>query len=388
MNMLANFLGVVMDRKSSERTAREANERFRVLVENVKDYAIYMENTEGTIEIWTPGAERIYGYSTQEAIGQHFSLFMAPELVATGFCEQQLYIAATEGRFETEGWRFRKDGRQFWANIILEALRDEMGQLIGFTNITRDMTERKQAEQELLDYQHKLEESNKSLEIFAAMASHDLKAPLRKIAFFSDHIHTTASDKLDAETLDDLNRIRKSVRHMQNLVDDFLVLARVTRKDHAAFQEVDLFQIAHKVVADYAEQIREKQARIEIGTLCTVQGDPGLLEQLLHNLIGNALKFQRPDVPPVVLIIADCSDSTWQELRVTDNGIGFPQVHAERIFEPLERLQSNHHYEGTGIGLTICKRIVEQHGGTIRAESTPGEGTSFMIRLPRPLPES
>lgn len=237
------------------------------------------------------------------------------------------------------------------------------------------MTARKQTEQAL-------QQSNRDLELFAAMASHDLKAPLRRIHFFSEQLHETLTNKMDEDALEDLSRIRKSVAHMQTLVDDFLRLAKISKQDDTKFEVVDLFKVVHKVVADFSEQIREKQARIEIGPLLAIYGDAAQLEQLFQNLIGNSLKFYQKGIPPKITISSECKDEQYCELIISDNGIGFLQEQAERIFEPLERLHGKARYEGTGLGLTICKRVVERHGGWIDAKSIPSEGSTFIIRLP------
>jgi PAS domain S-box-containing protein len=375
LQSVANVLGVIAKCKEMDEVIRQTEERFRILVENIQDYAIYLIDVHGNITSWNSGAERIFGYRGSEILGRRFSVFLTADDLEQGLPQQELEVLVREGHFEVEGWRVRKDGSQFWANVVVNVIYNTEGELIGFSNITRDMTIRKQTEQAL-------QQSNRDLALFATMASHDLKAPLRKIQFFSEHLYESFRDRVDEEALEDLQCIRKSVRHMQALVDDFLSLAGISKESALQLQLVDLFKMAHKVVADFAEQIREKQARVEISPLPAIPGEPAQLEQLLQNLIGNSLKFQKKGIAPEVVVSAQLKDEEYYELRIRDNGIGFPPEHADRIFEPLERLHGKGEYEGTGVGLAICKRIAERHGGMIHAESIPGEGAAFIVRLP------
>lgn len=236
-----------------------------------------------------------------------------------------------------------------------------------------------ETQKKLQDYATKLQVINQDLEQFASIASHDLQAPLRKIKIFADQLQADAKDKLTAEDMDSLNRIQKSAHSMQALITDLLALARVAHQK--PFEQVDLAQIIAHVLSNLSEQIKAQQAVIEIGEMVTVVGDAGQLQQLFQNLIENALKFQADGTTPVIKISSNGSNPEFYEMIVADNGIGFAQEKTGRIFESFIRLHKDSAYPGSGMGLAICKRIVERHHGTITVKSTPGEGSSFVVRL-------
>jgi signal transduction histidine kinase len=248
-------------------------------------------------------------------------------------------------------------------------------------NIIGMTVERKHAEQEIEASHLKLQQRNKDLEIFASIAAHDLKAPLRKIGFFSEHLYEHSKEKLHEEALDDLRRIQRSVQNMQTLIDDLLALAKTTQED-LSFEEIDLNKLVCQVLGDLSPQIREKVAQVEVSVPLTVWGEPSQIQQLIQNLLDNALKFQSPHAIPVIKIRARCISEKMGELTVEDNGIGFPQEKAEKLFVAFERLNSQAQYPGTGLGLAICQRIVERHGGTIQVKSQPGQGSTFSVTLP------
>jgi signal transduction histidine kinase len=240
--------------------------------------------------------------------------------------------------------------------------------------------ERQKAEEALKLYMKRLEQSNKELEQFALVASHDLQEPLRKIRIFSEYLRSSQEEKLTKEGLLYLEHIQSAAARMQNLISDLLDLSRVNRKGHA-FQKIDLANVVSSVAQDFDFALKEKQGKIELGQLCTIEADPKQMTQLFLNLVGNSLKFQREDVPPLVKISAQVADGCC-EILVEDNGIGFEEQYQERIFNVFERLHSRAKYAGTGIGLAICKKIAERHGGTIQAHGKPNEGATFIIKLP------
>lgn len=228
---------------------------------------------------------------------------------------------------------------------------------------------------------HRLQESNRDLEQFASIASHDLRAPLRKAQIFLGQALEDADD-LNKESQNALSRAQKLLQQMQNLIADLLNWARISRTE-PQFEPVPLSNVLHNVVANLEPVIENKQARIEVGHLETVIGDQGQLEQLLQNLIENGLKYQPEGQIPVLRVQSKCNAKQYCEITVEDNGIGFKQEYAEKVFEPFERLHGKAStYSGTGVGLAICKRIAERHGGSISAKSKPGEGAKFTIRLP------
>ncbi|MGQ0648285.1 MAG: ATP-binding protein, partial [Gemmatimonadaceae bacterium] len=234
---------------------------------------------------------------------------------------------------------------------------------------------------ELAQNNARLAQSNRDLEHFAYVASHDLQEPLRKIQAFSDRVTKVYSERLDDQGRDYLSRMRGAAARMQRLIEDLLSLSRVTTKRNP-IEPLDLGVLLQEVVGDLEFRIQSTNGRVEVGELPRIEGDPVQIRQVFQNLIGNALKFHRPDEKPVVRVSAVQLDADTVELRIEDNGIGFESKDAEKVFLPFQRLHGRSHYEGTGIGLTICQKIVERHRGTIRAESTPGKGTRFFVTLP------
>jgi signal transduction histidine kinase len=244
-----------------------------------------------------------------------------------------------------------------------------------------------------------LARSNSELEQFASVASHDLQEPLRKIRMYAQRLPQRAGDGLPADAVSDLTRMHDAAERMQRLIDDLLSFARVTSR-HREFEPVDLSALAHEVVGDLEARVRELDAEVEIGQLPIVAADRGQIAQLLQNLVSNALKFHRPGIRPTVRIRAELVEGGQPRFRgesvngrrcliaVEDNGIGFDPKYAERIFSAFERLHSRSDYEGTGIGLSIARKIAWRHGGELTATSTPGQGSTFTLTLPLAEPTS
>jgi PAS domain S-box-containing protein len=366
---------------------RQSEELFRLLVDGITDYAIYMLDPAGRVVSWNKGAERLKGYSAEEILGQDVSIFFLPEDVATGLPQAELAQAASEGRTEQEAWRVRKDGSRFRAHVIVTALLDDDGNLRGFAKVTRDITARQGAVDRLLAYATRLERSNRELETFASVASHDLQEPLRKIRSFGDRLTTLHSERLDPKARDYLERMCAAAARMQDLIENLLTFSRVTTTAQP-FALVDLGAIAREALSDLESRIAQAAGRIELGTLPVLYADATQMRQLFQNLLGNALKFHRVGVPPVVR--ADSKGlpggDRW-EVWVEDNGLGFEPQYAERIFGLFQRLHGRSEFEGTGIGLAICRKIVERHHGTIVATGVPGEGARFTLTLPFRHPE-
>jgi PAS domain S-box-containing protein len=353
---------------------------FVQMVSGVQDYGIFLLDPTGHVTSWNAGAGRIKGYDAEEIIGQHFSRFYPPEAVAKGWPDYELRVANEQGRFEDEGWRVRKDGTHFWANVIITAWRSRSGELQGYLKITRDMTARKEAEDQMVELARRLQRSNSELEQFASVAAHDLQEPLRKIQAFSERLQSRAQT-LDDQSRDYLHRIVRSVGRMRDLINDLLTFSRVATKARP-FEPVSLDETARAVVSDLEGRIQQTGGRVELQQLPSVEADPMQMRQLLTNLIANALKFRRPEEPPVVRVDAD-EDASQVTLTVSDNGIGFEEIYRDRIFQVFQRLHGRQEYEGTGMGLAICRKIVERHGGTITAQSEPGKGSTFVVTLPR-----
>jgi signal transduction histidine kinase len=250
--------------------------------------------------------------------------------------------------------------------------------------LDKTMSRQKKTEEELKIYSVRLQNSNKELQDFAHIASHDLQEPLRKITAFSDRLKIRYADALDETGLDYIKRMQNAAYRMQKLIEGLMAYSRVTTKAQP-FETVNLSSIAHEVLSDLEVRIQNSGGRVEIGELPTVHADPLQMRQLFQNLIANALKFHKQESSPVVKVYADTSsESNGEVCRVTvkDNGIGFDEKYADRIFGVFQRLHGKQEYEGSGIGLSVCRRIVERHGGTITAKSAPGEGATFTIDLP------
>lgn len=482
------------------------DEHFRLLVEGVKDYAIILLDPDGRVTSWNTGAERIKGYAAEEIVGRHFSRFYPPEAIEQGWPEHELEVARREGRFEDEGWRLRKDGSPFWANVIVTALHDEAGGIRGFLKITRDLTARRQAEEKfrgllesapdamvIVDQQGRivlvngqterlfgygrdeligqpveilvpehvrarqvghqddsstgpvprlmgaglellgvrkdggqfpveislsplqtaegvlvssairditerrlaqqrleafaahLQRSNQELEQFASVAAHDLQEPLRKIEAFGDRLQLKCGGQLGEQGRDYLQRMQGSAARMRRLINDLLVFSRVTTKARP-FERVDLGRIVREVLSDLEGRLQQTGGRVEVGSLPTIEADPLQMQQLFQNLVGNALKFHRPGEPPLVKVggrvVHEPGRAQVCEITVEDDGIGFEEQYLDRIFQVFQRLHGRQEYEGTGMGLAICRKIVDRHFGSITARSQPGRGATFLITLP------
>jgi PAS domain S-box-containing protein len=261
-----------------------------------------------------------------------------------------------------------------WNSVKVGPIKSE-GRIVGFAAIATDITHLKKTQQ-------RLEQSNRELESFAYVASHDLQEPLRKIQTFGERLKTTCAAALSPEGRDYVDRMQAAATRMRRLIDDLLSFSRVS--SHAQpFTQVDLRTVAHEVLVDLETAIEKAGASVTVGELPLLAGDPMQMRQLLQNLLSNALKFRREGVPPSISVRGMLEAKTQRcVLEVEDNGIGFEEKYAERIFNVFQRLHGRGQYEGTGIGLAICRKIVERHGGTITARSTPGVGTVFRVSLP------
>jgi light-regulated signal transduction histidine kinase (bacteriophytochrome) len=269
-------------------------------------------------------------------------------------------------------------------------IRNDNGDPVGLRGTIRDITERKQAEQLLIE-QKVLERSNRELAQFAYVASHDLQEPLNKIRLFGDRLIAKNSFKQEKTGQDYLERMLKATSRMQTLIDNLLTLSQVATKGRP-FAPTNLSEILEEVISDLETRINLTGGIIKADSLPTIEADPIQMHQLLQNLISNGLKFHRQDVPPVIKLSAKLPvnrsgqkhlyNDGYCEIIVEDNGIGFEKKYAARIFQPFQRLHGHYTYEGTGMGLAICQRIAERHGGRITVKSIPNEGSTFAVMLP------
>src|SRR6478672_13701814 len=319
----------ICERRRAEETLRANEECFRILVENVKDYAIFGLDWKGRILSWNAGAEAINGYRAEEIIGQHFSKFYPPEEIDRGWPEEELAKAAAEGRVEDEGWRVRKDGSCFWANATITALRDASGKLIGFSKVSRDLTERKRAQEKLAEYNEQLQRTNnelqaanKELEAFSYSVSHDLRSPLRAIDGFSQILLNEYAAALPAEAQEFLHDVRANTQCMGQLVDDLLALSRLGR------QPLNTGPTDHEdIVSCCLEELRRDRPDLHIeavvGQLPSCSADARLLKQVWMNLLSNAWKYSSRRDAPRVEIGAEPDNATQNPVYfVKDNGIG------------------------------------------------------------------
>ena len=373
-------------RKQAEELLRASEERFHLMVKHVKDYAIFMLDAEGHVATWNAGAERIKGYRADEIIGRHFSCFYTPDDVQAGKPEQLLKEAETKGRCEEEGWRVRKDGAQFWANVVFTALRDQHGTLLGFTKVTRDITERKRAEQEIQQNSVALEAANKELDAFSYSVAHDLRAPLRAIDGFSRILLEEHAPTLAPEAQHHLNVVRRNSQRMGLLIDDLLAFSRLSRQPLNR-QPVRPADLARQCVDELRAEQQGRRVEIAIGNLPACQADPVLLKQVWINLLANALKYTRKQ-EVAVIEVGSREQASACVYFVKDNGVGFDMQYADKLFGVFQRLHRPEDYEGTGVGLAIVQRIIHRHGGRVWAEAAVNQGATFYFTFEGATPNA
>jgi PAS domain S-box-containing protein len=406
------------DHGSQTPAAQMDAEAFRLLVESTTDYAIFMLDTGGHVVSWNAGAERIKGYTAHEIIGQHFSVFYPPDANERAWPAHELAEATRVGRFEDEGWRVRKDGSRFWANVIITALRGADGTLRGFAKVTRDMTRRKAHEERIAGLTRELErrvaeldatnrelsQKNAENESFVYSVSHDLRSPLVNLQGFSQELMMTGEAlkkvvagpgvppdvRTEAEALiggdlqESIGFIRNAVKHLGNIIDGLLRLSRVGRVEYESVP-VDVNAVVADIVAAMRTSIVEAGARIETGRLPVVNGDRNAIGQIFANIIGNALKSFDENRPGVIEISA--AGTAPPVFAIRDNGVGISFEFQSKIFQVFQHVHRSR-TRGEGMGLAIVRRIVERHGGRIWFESRPGEGTTFFFTLASDGPDA
>jgi PAS domain S-box-containing protein len=365
----------------SQELAEEA-QGFRLLVESVKDHAIFMLDPAGYVTTWNPGAERIKGYSSTEIVGKHYSIFYSTADVAAGRCQRELEIAERDGRFEEEGALVRKDGSQFWANVVITALRDETGKLIGFGKVTHDLTERVRMDQERLQLM-RAEAAERSKDEFLAVMGHELRNPLAPMLTAVDLIKLRGARAYEKE----IAILDRQLRHMIRLVDDLLDISRITRdKLQLSRKVLEISDVIQNAVDVASPLVQENQHRLLVDVPASgllVHADPERMAQVFGNLLNNAAKYTEPGGE--IRVFAGAHEH-MVEVTVEDTGMGIAPELMPRLFDLFAQGAQGIERQlgGLGIGLAIARRLVNGQGGEITAESDgPGRGSRFTVRLPR-----
>jgi PAS domain S-box-containing protein len=379
----------VRNRKDSTNGILANEEGFNRIIAEVKDYAIVILDENGYIRNWNIGIQTIKGFAS-DIVGQHFSIFYTPRDQEEGLPQSLLREAREQGRAVHEGWRVRNDKSRFWGSVVITALHDSSGKHIGFMKLTRDLTAKKLAEDKLKNYAADLEARNRELEQITYIASHDLQEPLRKIRTFGEVARRNMEDPNKVRMT--LEKIEDSAARMSTLlraIMEYTTLARITGT-HAP---TDLNQAFQRAKGQLQLLIRETNAKLTTSELPIIDGDFHQMVQMMVHILSNAIKYnnrvpevnvdatlvQRAEVPDLPEYL---TEPEYVRIRFADNGIGFEKQYAPQIYDIFRRLHSTHQYPGTGIGLALCRRIVQNHRGHISASSKPGEGTTFYVYLP------
>jgi PAS domain S-box-containing protein len=368
---------------------RRTEEALRLIVQSVRDYAIFLIDPEGRVQTWNDGAQRIKQWRRDEIVGQPIDLFYTDEDRKAGKPQHLLREAERLGAVEDEGWRVRKDGSRFWADAVMTALRDSEGQLVGFTKVTRDLTERKRAEEERLRLAL-TEEALRLRDQFLSIASHELRTPLSAMQLQLESLSARLR-KLDGALADRVDRAIRSGDRLTQLVETLLDVSRISSGSfRLAPTRFDLADAIRDVVDRFREPAVRAGSSLSATVPAHVEGcwDRLRVEQIATNLVANALKYAAGSPVEVELR----PDTTHVTLEVRDRGPGIPEEAIGRIFERFERAASEKNYGGLGLGLYVTREIARAHGGTVDAENRQGGGARFMVRLPLeptcPPPES
>ena len=371
------------------------------IIDTIPDH-VYVKDVEGNFVLDNVAHRDMYGPKTEgTTTGRTVFDYYSAEDAQRFDDDDHRVIETGEGIFNHEEARAQEDGSELWIQTTKVPLRDTDGSIIGLVGISADISDRKAAEAQLLRFASQLESSNSELQNFASVASHDLQEPLRKIQAFSDRLRVKCGASLSAQGLDYLERMQNAASRMQVLIQDLLKLSRITSRA-LPFEKCKLGEIVRAVLSDLEIVIEQKNAVVEVGELPTIEADPVQMRQLFQNLISNALKFQVSGDKPVVIVEGRvyqmkepriASVAPGEEICkivVRDNGIGFDPKFAEQIFVVFQRLHTRNEYEGTGIGLAVCRKITDRHGGSIVAKSAEGQGAAFIVTLPvtQPSPQA
>ena len=388
----ANVTRDLSEQRRAEEQLRTSEERLRVLIGSVKDYGIFMLDPDGRVASWNEGARSIKGYEADEIIGRHFSVFYPDAAREIGFPDYELEVARDVGRFEDEGWRVRKDGTQFWANVVITALHADDGTLIGFAKVTRDLTERRLAQQREVEDARRLAEveaSNRAKTGFLAAMSHELRTPLNAIAGYAQLMQEGIAGPVSHQQQEYLSRIRSSQLHLLGIVNDLLNYGRIEAGEvNYDVSPLSLYEVVERVIAMVAPQAERKQLQLHqtSGALdVSALADQLKTEQIVLNLVSNAVKFT-PEGGDVTVSCALRDGAATIEVR--DTGPGIPEDMQDVIFDPFVQLGRSltSTQEGAGLGLAISRDLARAMRGDVTVRSTPGEGATFTLRLPPARP--
>jgi PAS domain S-box-containing protein len=372
---------------------KHGGEVYQLMIDAVRDYAIFLLDPNGYVASWNRGAKRIKGYEADEIIGRHFSTFYRESDIARGHPQHELEIATADGRFEEEGWRVRKDGSMFWANVVITAVRDKDNVLVGFAKVTRDLTERREAEQVALANARRAaaaEAANTAKTQFLTAMSHELRTPLNAIGGYTELLSLGLGGPITSEQTNYLERIHRSQKHLTSIISDLLNFSRIEAgRLTYDIGPIRLVEAIDEIVAIVDKQAESKGIAVVVNrphASCTALGDRVKVDQILLNLLSNAIKFNAAGGK----IVVHCDiDPKMASIVVRDTGAGIPRDKLEEIFEPFVQigrtLTSAH--QGTGLGLSISRDLARAMHGNLTVESTPGEGSTFTLTLPRPLTE-
>jgi len=388
---LVKKLSLAQQRIADLEKAELAQYYLAAIVESATDSIIGI-NLEGIVISWNASSEKLFGYSASEIIGKPINILVPPNLLNAN----QILLDKIKQGHSLEPYdtiRVRKDGNHIPVSLTSFPVKDKSGNTIGISKIIQDITERKRTEAQLQAFARALERSNQELQDFATVASHDLQEPLRKIQAFSDELKEECGYSLSPDASYCLERLRDAATRMRALINSLLVLARVSTKPQP-FIKLELNKVVQEILFDLGIQIQQINAQVEVSTLPIIEADPIQIRQLLQNLISNSLKFHKQGQPPIIKIYSKLVDepnillvpasqhNKCYQISIEDNGIGFDEKYLHKIFVIFQRLHARDEYEGTGVGLALCRKIVERHGGSITAKSNLGQGATFIITLP------
>jgi PAS domain S-box-containing protein len=367
---------------------RVSEDGLRLLIEGVTDYAIFILDPTGHIASWNAGAERIKGYTEAEILGKHFSIFYLDEEKRRGKPAYELAVASVEGRFEDEGWRVRKDGTRFWANVVITALRDADGRLVAFGKVTRDLTERKRREEEATALaaakaaRTAAEHQAARMEEILHVIAHDVRQPLTALTGQAQLLSRALRRERYEQALSSAEAIAGLSRRIDTLLTDLVESARLeSGRVRLDMREVALGEFLRELLQRFAATIPAERVRLEVPD-ATVLADPAHLERIVMNLLANALKYSPPETPVLVRVEERPEEII---LSVADEGIGIAPRDLPRVFERGFRTpEAQTRDEGSGLGLFIVRELVQAHHGRIWLESEPNQGSTFFVALPRP----